>query len=780
MRITFLAANVPLSKSFSLGPDGQLRKSSYPSVWEFSSITEDFTDLATFTAALERHAREGHCLLKGNVTRALDNDSRAGSTDANEVTYWVCLDIDRSTAPNIDAFLASIGLAGIDYVVQYSASYGIEPGRGLTAHVFMRLAAPALPTQLKQWLMHINLERLHAGLELTKTNTALSWPLDVTTCQNDKLLYISPPACEGFEPPPIKRIEHAVRGTPYLTLPTELPSADQLRAQMEQHINRLREAKGLLKRAFKYRDDGTLVKCDAATMSGIKQERGFTYFNLNGGDSWGYWHSDEHPEIIRNFKGEPDYLTKELLPEYWAQLTRDKDKAQAAAKEDLVRPTTEGDLPRVLVFRDFKTGIYYNGMWDPTRELLKIAVAKSELQVQHYLKERGLPEVDFIPCWDYVFDPHSDVRVDFPRRRVNIWSPSPFMKQPQAVEPFSFPAIERLIRHAFGRDELTYDHFINWLACVFQYRVQLGTAWIAHGIQGTGKGVFVNFVLAPLFGRDYVVIKRMEELEDQFNEYLERALFVVVDEAQISESRKSRMLMANLKNQITEPTITVRKMRAAAYSVRNYLNWLFLSNMPDPVMIDATDRRFNVGEYRTEKIALTQDDFDAIGNELAAFAGFLNAYPADLDRARTVLQSAERDRVIATSQTSTELVAEALVKGQLELFWESIPSSDIDVLPVGQQLLAQGYINLVHEALNGKTRFTRDELRVLFEFLCGDMPRTPTKFTQLLRHRNLQLTVMKINGRATRGLEVRWTIDPDWVAARKAELSFNPMKEKAA
>jgi hypothetical protein len=41
----------------------------------------------------------------------------------------------------------------------------------------------------------------------------------------------------------------------------------------------------------------------------MKMERGFVYFNLNGGDSWAYYHPIDNPTFIRNFKGEPMYRT---------------------------------------------------------------------------------------------------------------------------------------------------------------------------------------------------------------------------------------------------------------------------------------------------------------------------------------------------------------------------------------------------------------------------------------------------------------------------------------
>lgn len=766
LELTFLSADRPLSKSFSRAADGRLTKTAYPFTLNFTSHSVAVPNLASMALALEAHAADGHCLLKGNTTRDLVNEPRAGSTDANAPTPWLCLDIDR-TPKNVTPadVLDALGISNASYIVQYSASYLLEPERGLCCHIFLHLASPVSPAQLKNWLMQKNLSvpMFSESLALTKTDMALLWPLDITTCQNDKLLYIAPPELEeDIDDPVARRIEYVERSTEYAMLSLELlPSLEMLRKEINTRINALRTLKGLPQRKFTTKTDKStglevLSKCDQATLTGLKAERGFVYMNLNGGDSWGYWHPEDNPAVIRNFKGEPNYLTAELLPEYWAELQ--KPKVEAADPE----------RPRVLAFRDFHTALYYNGIWDPERQRLDLAVAKSEKQVNDYLKFHGQPEVDPIPVWRVSFDPHSDVRVDFDRKAVNMWAPTKFMfEQP----PGEWPTIERVIHHAVAHNEAIYEHFLNWLACAWTMRVPMLTAWVLHGVQGTGKGVLVQHVLAPLFGRQYVAIKRMEELEDQFNTYMEQALLVVIDEAQISDSRRSKMIMANLKNQITEPTITVRRMRTAAQSIPNYTNWLFLSNMPDPVSIDASDRRFNVGEFREERLYLKDDDIRAIESELPGFAHYLATRTADFDRARLVMQSDERERIIATSRTSVELVAEALQKGMLELFWEELPSGDVDLLPIQQQMLWQNYQKLVHECVNGKDKLTRDELRVMFEYLCGDMPRTPTKFTQLLRHRNLHIKPMWVGNKTVRGLAVDWKVDNDWLQARREEVA---------
>lgn len=805
IELTFLSSNLPLAKAFSRAPDGALIKHSYPHTRFFSTHPLCVRNLAEAVPSLQSNAEKGYCLLKGSTIKPLVNEPRAGSTLASAPTNWICLDLDHSDFQSTDDFLAAIGCAGVSHIVQFSASYGIELDRGLTAHIFVELDQPVDPNVLKRWLMQLNLTTpaLAQRLELSASNMALRWALDITTCQNDKLLYIAPPQLGAGVASTFtgERISYHAEQEAVLAAPDGLWSEQQLTQQVHARINLLRAAKGLPPRDYETRlsrPHSTMVlhRPDVCMVTGVRQARGYTYLNLNGGDSFAYWHPDEDASVISNFKGEPAYLTKELVPEYYAawvaarrtqllakkearaaeqQLQAMQEEEQAAKKEAL---HTTGHLGNVLVFRDFATATYYNGTWDGQE--LVLAQAKNETQLQHFLLERGLPEIDFVPTWNMVFAPNDLTRVDVAQRRINLWTPTQYQQlEPRAND--QWPTIARLIDSAVAHDPAIRNHWLNWWNCVFQLRTTTCVGWILHGMQGTGKGVLINHVLAPLLGRQFVTIKRMEELEDRFNDFLENTLLVVVDEAQISDSPRSKMIISNLKNQITEPTINLRAMRQAARSVRNHTNWLFLSNMPDPITIDNTDRRFNVGEFRQEPLLLEIEDINRIAEELPHFAAHLLSMEPNLQLARTILHTEERTRIIQTSRTSLELVADALQKGNLELFWEELPDpSSRELLGLGQQLMFDAYVKLITAAIQGnKNRFTRDELRVLFEFLCGDMPRTPMKFTQLLRHRNIVLRPMWLNDKTVRAFEVHWKADANWLAARRAEIAAGPTKLKA-
>jgi hypothetical protein len=55
-------------------------------------------------------------------------------------------------------------------------------------------------------------------------------------------------------------------------------------------------------------------------VTGIRRARGFTYLNLNGGDSWGYYFPDSNPEVLYSFKGEPPVRLADIAPELWEQV----------------------------------------------------------------------------------------------------------------------------------------------------------------------------------------------------------------------------------------------------------------------------------------------------------------------------------------------------------------------------------------------------------------------------------------------------------------------------
>lgn len=778
MQLTFLSADVPLVKKFTL-ENGELIKSPYPNAYLFTSHTFPVTSIEELTALTKEAADQGWCMLKGEVTRKLNNESRAGSTSATAASQFLCFDLDGlNVIKTPEEFMAAVGMSDVSYCVQYSASQGIGNSTSLSCHIFIMLSGAVSAQFIKAYITKLNLEtkELASDITLTRTGNTLHWPLDITACQNDKLLYIAPPQLgkgvkDNFKH---ERIQLVQKKLP--TLPTSRITADVnvVRIKSKEKLNELRrDAHMPIIRDSQFKMKGSIAymsKPNEGIVTGIKHDRGFVYFNLNGGDSWAYYHPEESPEFIFNFKGEPTYKTEELLPVYWQSL---KD-------QHIEEPTHGRDY---FVLRDFRTDRLYNGYYDADTDDVVIARAANETRLKSFLKQHGQPVADFIPDWELVYDPSSSTKYDPQTKTINMYRPSEYYKL-ELRRVNKVPAtIDKVIKHAVGPQE-EYAHFLNWLAYVFQKRTISTTSWTLHGNQGTGKGVLFNRIIAPLLGQHNVHSMLMGGLQSQFNGWIETSLLVFVDEVQISKLWGSEQVVAALKNYTTEPMVSVRRMHSEAYRAKNHVNFIFASNQPDPVVIEATDRRNNVGRFQKDKLVLSQEDINQIDRELEEFFMFLMSYEVSDSAARTVLDSEDRKLLISINKTSVDEVADALLEGNLEYLIDQLPNSDDPIFATTQ---AAAYKSLIETMLvNGEEdkSLSRDELFVIYDYCVGNVPRSPNKFTSMLKHHRIYTKKVRRGDNVFYGIHVNWKHDSAWFeanrkkhVAHKVSTNVSPIKK---
>ena len=72
--------------------------------------------------------------------------------------------------------------------------------------------------------------------------------------------------------------------------------------------------------------------------------------------------------------------------------------------------------------------------------------------------------------------------------------------------------------------------------------------------------------------------------------------------------------------------------------------------------------------------------------------------------------------------------------------------------------------------MTAESRLSRDELLVVFEHCVGNMPKTPNKFTSLLKHRGIKLERMRVQSAVTYGLRVEWKAPRSWLDEVMAEI----------
>lgn len=672
MLITLLRADRPLTKSLIKQPDDTWLTEPYPNVKFFSSANLEVGDPDTLFHVLKEAATHPDCcLLKGVIETPLVNEPRAGKTTASEPTRYLVLDLDFSVGfDSVDAFMEAIGLGNVTYCFQHSASAGWKYAPGLRGHVFVMLSRAVSPPLIKEWLrwLNITIPALREQISLNATGLGLKWPLDLTTCQNDKLIYLAKATVvtqrgDPLNDPISQRWSFHSKDADTWLFNTEPLNAEQLRGQEDAILTRLRSDQGLPpKRASIKTVDGrdlVLMNPDEVIITGQKTNGDFIYFNLNGGDSWGYFTLRDNPKFIDNFKGEPLLMLNKIAPPVYGALKR--DMANYTPQE---LPTAWGirikgrDKLAVVSMVDGFPAI------DETNSLDKLNGMLS--------RDYGLPKVEDVPSWGIEFNPTSLEPFNLAERTINTFRPTPFMLNTDTTTELP-PNIAIVLRNICGDDEVMMDHLINWCAVIFKHRIKTQTAWIFQGIQGTGKNTFSNFIMSPLLGAKHVQTKVLDRLDSAFNGYMEECLLLVVDE--VKAEKGDIKIVEMMKNLVTEPYQSVMYKGVDAAMKPSFSNVVIFSNNAYPWPIDQSDRRYNIAPYVMKKLP-ADCDFSQFTPELPQFAAYLRGYEESIERARKPLDTAaKRDAQEATRDQTSELL-ENLTGGNLDYFAERIVHPD--------------------------------------------------------------------------------------------------------
>lgn len=739
MDLVFLSARIPLTKSISYNArDDSYTTAPYPMVSRVTSHHEQAATFRQFETLLREHAAKGHCLLKGQLDQPLMNASRATHSIDTE-QEWVVFDLDKvACAPTFEGALAAINkylplcCQNIDCIVQLSASCYNPRTAHLSCHVFMPLAKPVTTQVLKEWFEWINFNGvLTKELRLTDSQMGLHFPLDRTVAAASKLIYIAAPRLIGYTSPIREPIKFFKGKYTALTIPPfENIGGDRVRDK----INELRRAGGLKEREYKTvnaHGHEFLVGAEECVVHDI-QKSGDTYlrFNLNGGDSLAYFVNLREPHIVGNHKGEPYLYTREIAKDFFKTLTK-------AAQSLSLSPKSGDGIEPLAFYATNKGSVVHVGYYDRVNDELRLE-ASTETAAKSWMLSFGVPATGLLPHLDIEFDMTSEVRYEAGYPIVNLYRQTDFIKQyaepdkPRLNENHhSFaqrcPVLLKTILSALGNSSEATNYFLNWLAYIFQTRQRSNTAWVWHGVQGTGKGMIINHIISPLFGENTVRQVLYSLVDTKFNAYMDGALFVFVDEASLSHSADREDLMSKLKNWITEPTIQVNEKHRTEKKVNNSANFIFASNSIKPVVIENNDRRFNVAEHQATRLIYTPNEYAVLasGEELPAFAEILGLWQVDEARLLTPFAGEAKDRMYEATHTLPERIARAIQEGDIAFFIDARPSDlQLRIDLMGKPLPILQYDQLIKAMIDGTLSvLKREDLYVLFRVVIGNNDR---------------------------------------------------------
>lgn len=751
MPVYFLAAadGTPLTKTIS-SSFGQLSKSAYPNVRNFVSHDVPVNNINDLFLALSVHAEQHHCLLKGNLLRQLNNESRQGATNANDSTSWIVFDIDNLPYNSIDTFLSLLpeNFQHASHIVQYSSSHGFSPG--LRAHVFFWMNEPAMAPAIKLWMKKLNLEnpRLRELTELAAGGFTLKWPLDISVNQNDKLIYIAPPICNGIADPVTARIAFVERENSTVSLDLALNAA-AIQTAENNRINELRAAAGLEKRKLRTKTmDGLTIlqNADPMVMTAPPfEERGFVYIPL-GNNRHAYYHPIGKHEFLYTFK-DPDvaYPMNVVLPSYFWECERAK------------RPNDTDQV--ILAFRDRRTDVKYIGSYDSTFTTACFNRIRAREDINDFFVQHHVPSPDTIETWDYEFNPTTDKRIDPDNHWINKFVPTQFMglKGGSSVPP----KIQQLLKHIMNNDEECYEHFLNWLAYKYQTRKKCKTAWFFQGVEGTGKGVLYNKVLRPIFGAEYCHIKRMDTLLDRFNAELETSLLWVIDEANIEDFKDDGQIIEKLKNLIVEEQQVIRAMHTNPFNATNYTDLILFSNQSLAIKISATDRRYNICPRQNTPLIeiMRRADIDTIELEAIEFARFLGEFDACEEKAATPLDNEAKQLLVNLGRNTHDEFFHNLGQGNISYFAHAVADTP-DLGLLRHHAAANDLVkNILIRCENNKTTLLSlsDIARLYVYIVAGGRATSAQKIQRMLMFKGMNVT-QGATERST-GSIITWNVD---------------------
>lgn len=175
-----------------------------------------------------------------------------------------------------------------------------------------------------------------------------------------------------------------------------------------------------------------------------------------------------------------------------------------------------------------------------------------------------------------------------------------------------------LLRYMCAGDadpEGLYQWVMRWLAYPIQHPgAKMQTTLVVHGPQGTGKNMFFEVIMG-IYGQ-YGRIIDQSAIEDKFNDWASRRLFLIADEV---VARSDLYHVKNkLKSFITGEWIRINPKNMAAYDERNHVNMVFLSNESMPTIVEQDDRRHAV-IWTPEK--LSPNFYTSLKSEIDAGGG---------------------------------------------------------------------------------------------------------------------------------------------------------------
>jgi len=260
-----------------------------------------------------------------------------------------------------------------------------------------------------------------------------------------------------------------------------------------------------------------------------------------------------------------------------------------------------------------------------------------------------------------------------------LWKRTSFRPTPYMLtdKPTKFPHpenIDKLIVNLCNQNAEYYEWFMNWLAGFFQTLQKSHVAVVLRGDQGSGKSMFFERVLMPLFGEKHCVVVDQARIESQFKNWIQNILFYNLNE--VAVDMKGRKYLKNfLKQLVTDTSVQAELKHKDAAVVPIYGNIYITSNEALPVEIEPSDRRFTVFQTGGSLRKMGWDTaklIEDIEAELPNFAKLLKTIKVDWGMYHTALDTPEKRAIQSGTNSKLSLFIQAILNKDI-LYFSELP-----------------------------------------------------------------------------------------------------------
>lgn len=142
-------------------------------------------------------------------------------------------------------------------------------------------------------------------------------------------------------------------------------------------------------------------------------------------------------------------------------------------------------------------------------------------------------------------------------------------------------------------DEEMYNYVVSWFASIVQRADINGVALVCVSKQGCGKNTLIDFFKLILGENAVSENTGICSITQKHNTIIENKRLNVVNE--MSSTRDEfRSSFDKLKSLITDDRITIEPKGLPSYKIRNIGNYILFTNHADSVIVEQSDRRYNV------------------------------------------------------------------------------------------------------------------------------------------------------------------------------------------